>query len=224
MRNFARLVVYALLAVGGLWLLLDATTYALYAADPSTGRPRGCYTTMERAFGLQPSEGGILSGTRLYELSFGLAALLYGTFGFVRRLWRSPFEVPLVGAVAAWGIWLEGEALFWRFHDADVYFTWRIIRNTPNELAAKITAGAVLILNALLTAGILTVLRRRNVAVLPRLRRAAYSGLSTYAAAIVLTLCTFPNLTLVLLFAAATLFVSVLVLAAHVRSAAYFTT
>jgi hypothetical protein len=60
----------AAITIVSLWLLNDASTFALMAADPETGRARGCYTALERRLGvLEPS------GVRDIETRVGLILL-----------------------------------------------------------------------------------------------------------------------------------------------------
>lgn len=64
-RIFAA-VVLLLLTV---WLLRDATTYALHAKDSSSGRARGGYTDLEIMLGFREPNGWV----RLSEFILGLA-------------------------------------------------------------------------------------------------------------------------------------------------------
>jgi hypothetical protein len=146
-RDALILASFAVAVLCGLWLLRDATTFALQPADPSIGRARGCYTSLDLVLGGGPSENGLFSGTRLAELLVGVPMLLLASLLFVRRLLRSDFELPLVSLAGAWGMWLAGGSFFWRFHDTDMYLTWRIIGDTPNVLAAKVAAIAIVALN-----------------------------------------------------------------------------
>jgi|SRR5258705_11425192 hypothetical protein len=77
-----------LLSIIGLWLLNDAMTFALYAADPLSGRARGCYTTIENLLGVkQPSAiRGVQSVTGI-ALAFGVP-LASGVWATVRRWQR----------------------------------------------------------------------------------------------------------------------------------------
>jgi hypothetical protein len=69
MRN--RYVAAAVIRAVALWLLMDATTFALYAEDPTSGRAKGCYTTLEYALGVKAP-----SAIRQAEASSGLVGLL----------------------------------------------------------------------------------------------------------------------------------------------------
>jgi len=44
------------LAIGA-FLFLDANTFVLMAADPATGRPKGCFTAVELMLGVSESSG-----------------------------------------------------------------------------------------------------------------------------------------------------------------------
>jgi hypothetical protein len=200
------LTAWAILFLAGAWLLLDSATYSLRPADPSTGRDRGCYTQLDLLLGLGASEGSVFRGTRLVEFVLGVAATVVGIVLFFRRLWRSPFEVPLIAAAALWGIWLAGQAFFWRFHDTDVYLTWRIIGNTPNALAKNITALAVLAINCLaiwLLRGD-SIQARENVS----RRLIVYLALLSYPIAFILLMVPFGSTLTLLMFAVPALFVS----------------
>jgi len=177
-------------------LLLDATSYALKPADPVNGRPMGCYTILDTALGLGPSEGGFLTGTRLVETLLGLPLLLFSVAGFIRKLWRSILEVPLVALVATYGMWLSGDAFFWRFHDTNVYLTWRIIGSMSNDLAAEIVASAVVLVNvlAVVRLALKTSLKAAS-------RRAAYTSLGAYIVAIVFKMLEFPGALILLVVA-----------------------
>jgi len=185
-----RLAAFALLVVAGLWLIGDAMTYALHPADPASGKPRGCYTKLDLLLGVGPSESGILAGTRALELVMGIPLVLFGSARFARTFWRSRVELPLLGVVAAFALWKFGEAVFWVFHDADVFLTWRIIGNTPNELAERATAIIVFILGIAAVAAAYHRQRKRSA---PSLRSLAYATAAiTVLAALLLPLVTFP--------------------------------
>ncbi|HXO22459.1 MAG TPA: hypothetical protein VOA87_21260 [Thermoanaerobaculia bacterium] len=67
------------LAIGG-WLLRDSLTFALAAADPGSGRVRGCYTTVENWLGVKEP-----SAVRRLELFAGAGVAGVTLFWFVRR-------------------------------------------------------------------------------------------------------------------------------------------
>jgi len=56
-------------------LFVDAGTFALSPGDPAHGRPKGCYTILDRFFGTRPSE---LRGLELIlSLGFGVGAFIW---------------------------------------------------------------------------------------------------------------------------------------------------
>jgi hypothetical protein len=155
---------------------------------------------------LDPSENDLFSGTRLPELLVGASLLLLASFMFVRRLLRSEFELPLVSLAGVGGLWLAGAAFFWRFHDTDMYLTWRIIGDWPNEHAEKATAVAVVALNILAVALTWYFLERNSRA----LRFSVYGGVAGYFVAIVMHVLMFSNVILLLVLALPLLFVPLL--------------
>ena len=64
-------------AAARLWQ--DATLFALYAADPATGRVRGCYTRIERMLGLTHPEPWIRSA----EVAASVALLILSLAFFI---------------------------------------------------------------------------------------------------------------------------------------------
>ena len=56
-RTIVRAALGIVLVVMGTWLLLDASAFALYPADPAAGRSPGCYTALELWLGVsRPSQ------------------------------------------------------------------------------------------------------------------------------------------------------------------------
>jgi hypothetical protein len=83
-----KIATIALLSIIGFWLLNDAMTFTLYAADPRSGRGYGCYTTIENLLGVkQPS--AIRGGQSLIgvALAFGVP-LATGVQAAIRRRHR----------------------------------------------------------------------------------------------------------------------------------------
>lgn len=48
-----RIVAVVAMLLAAIILFLDANTFMIFAADPVTGRGRGCYTMLERLLGIQ---------------------------------------------------------------------------------------------------------------------------------------------------------------------------
>jgi hypothetical protein len=200
------LVSLAGIVLCGIWLLRDATTYAIRPADLAMGRVRGCYTAIDRVLGRKPSESGLSSGTRLAELVISLAAVFFTSFFFVRRLRRSPFNLPLTMLAGGWAMWLAGGAFFWHFHNIDVYLTWRLIGNTPNEFAEKATAAGIVALNVIVVTLLWCLSKRKERA----LRFAVYASLLGYLIAAVLHVLVFAHLIELLAFSVPLLFTPVI--------------
>jgi hypothetical protein len=79
--KFLALTVLLLLAVS---LLMDALAFALYPADPATGRARGCYTTLELLLGVKrPTEWARLTQ---FAVAGGIAV---SCVVLMIRWWRS---------------------------------------------------------------------------------------------------------------------------------------
>jgi hypothetical protein len=94
--GYRALLITAVLApsfIASLWLLGDASTFALAPADPVRGTVRGCYTSLERLLGVTEP-----SSTRGFELLVGLAMFLapvvLGIRAFKRRAWRHAKDAP----------------------------------------------------------------------------------------------------------------------------------
>jgi hypothetical protein len=48
-----RIVAVVAMLLAAIVLFLDANTFTMFAADPVTGKGRGCYTILERLLGVQ---------------------------------------------------------------------------------------------------------------------------------------------------------------------------
>lgn len=92
-------------------------------------------------------------------------------------------------------MWLAGGAFVWRFHDTDMYLTWQLIGNMPNELAEKATAIAVVAVNVLTVALGWYFIHGSGRA----LRFVAHASLVGYVVAILLPILPFKNVTLLCL-------------------------
>jgi hypothetical protein len=66
-----------------LWLYVDSMTWSLYAADPATGRVRGCFTAIELWIGVSNP-----SWVRFAELVVALILLIAALATAVRALQR----------------------------------------------------------------------------------------------------------------------------------------
>ena len=93
-RNARGIVVRATRVVGvvmtltiGLFLLMDATTFALMAADPATGRPSGCFTAVELMLGIT-EPNGVREIEWLASIGMLLALPVSGVRALARRLRR----------------------------------------------------------------------------------------------------------------------------------------
>ena len=85
-----KIATIALLSIIGLWLLNDAMTYALYAADPLSGRARGCYTAIEFLMGVkQPSAIRAAQSLMGAGFAFGVPLALAARAAIRRRRRRS---------------------------------------------------------------------------------------------------------------------------------------
>jgi hypothetical protein len=83
-----KIATIALLSIIGFWLLNDAMTFALYAADPLSGRAYGCYTTIENLLGVkQPSAVRRAQSLMGVALAFGVP-LAAGVQAAIRRRHR----------------------------------------------------------------------------------------------------------------------------------------